>query len=116
MDANDKSLLLAIFKRTAYGRQNARNKQTFTWMLWDTKEPTSAQERTFRLMVESLVNDDGEPICSHPDFGYWYADSLNDADPALADFQSRETALRERRQKLEKNLVAAYGGQMEMRL
>lgn len=111
MNDSDKAKLLAIFKQHAYSSRNARLKTTFTWMLWDAKEPTSAQERTFRLMVEELVQD-GEPICSHPDFGYWYAESLTDAQPAIADGRSRVAKISERVNRLEKNLLAKYGGQM----
>jgi len=111
MNENEKAKLLAIFKRSAYGSEHARKKQTFTWMLWDAKDPSSAQERNFRLMVDALV-EEGEPICSHPDFGYWYAANLNDGNPAIADLTSRETAIRTRRTKLEDNLTKHYGGQM----
>lgn len=113
MNKNEKAKLLHLFKNHAYGSENARNKATFTWMLWNAKEPTSAQERNFRLMVDALV-EEGEPICSHPDFGYWYARDLTDGNPAIADLTSRETAVRERRQKLERNLTTHYGGQMRL--
>jgi hypothetical protein len=111
MNENEKAKLLAIFKRSAYGSQNARHKSTFTWMLWDKKNPSSAEERNFRLLVEALV-EEGEPICSHPDFGYWYARDLDDGDAAIADLTSRETAIRTRRQRLETNLSKHYGGQI----
>lgn len=114
MNASEKAKLLSIFKQHAYGSHNARNKNTFTWMLWNTKEPSTAQERNFRLMVEELVVQDGEPICSHPDFGYWYAASLNDGDPAIADGRSRVAKINERVNKLEKNLIQKYGGQLGM--
>ena len=87
MDTNEKAKLLYLFRQHAYGSENARLKTTFTWMLWNVKEPSSAQERNFRLMVEELIQD-GEPICSHPDYGYWYASSISDADPAVADTQT----------------------------
>lgn len=113
MDKNDKSKLLYLFKTHAHGIENARLKTTFTWMLWDVKEPSSAQERNFRLMVEELIQE-GEPICSHPDYGYWYASSISDANPAVADTQSRINKLYERKNKLETNLIAKYGGQIGM--
>ena len=70
-------------------------------------------ERTFRLMAEELVSD-GEPICSHPDFGYWYAAGMEDGDAALADLRSRENKLRQRRCRLEENIHKAYGQQMAL--
>lgn len=103
---DDKAKLLEVFKANAYGRDQAKNKDFFCVRL-------DLHERTFRLMAEELVKD-GEPICSHPDFGYWYAASVEDGDAALADLRSRENKLRERRSKLEKNIHRAYGQQLAL--
>lgn len=99
--------LLDLFKEYANGMENAKNKTFFCAMLGHV------HERNFRALAEELVMD-GEPICSHPDFGYWYAESIEDGDAALADLKSRETKLRERRTKLERNIYQVYGGQRTM--
>lgn len=114
----DKQRLLDLFLTQFYGNHRAGNKREFLKALYGEKAANNesynnTHDRAFRLMIDALI-DEGYPICSTSGDGYWYASSLHDGEPSIAEGMSRAQAIRERAQKLEQNLITHYGGQMEM--
>lgn len=114
----DKQRLLNLFLTQFYGNIKAGKKRDFLKELYgqgaaNNESYNNTHDRAFRLMVDALI-DEGYPICSSSGDGYWYASSLRDGEASVAEGMSRAQAIRERAQKLEKNLTTHFGGQMEM--
>ena len=77
------------------------------------KSYNNQYDRSLRAMIEELIQG-GQPICSSPTDGYWYAASLEDGLPAADRAKSRALTQLHNAERLEKNIVETYGGQMSL--
>lgn len=111
----DKAKLLFLFRTRFCGQEKAGKKRDFLKHLYGenvagNESYNNSHDRAFRIMVDELI-EDGEPICSSSGDGYWYGISIGDGMPSVKEGYSRASAIRERADKLEKNLLEKYGGQ-----
>ena len=77
------------------------------------KSYNNQYDRSLRAMIEELVQG-GEPICSSPTAGYWYAASLEDGLPAAEQSRARAMTQLSNANRLTENIKKAYGGQLAM--
>ena len=77
------------------------------------KSYNNQYDRSLRAMIEELVQG-GEPICSSPTAGYWYAASLEDGLPAAEQSKARAMTQLSNANRLTENIKKAYGGQLAM--
>ena len=77
------------------------------------KSYNNQYDRSLRAMIEELIQD-GEPICSSPTAGYWYAASLEDGLPAAEQSKARAMTQLGNANRLAENIKKAYGGQFAM--
>ena len=77
------------------------------------KSYNNQYDRSLRAMIEELIQN-GQPICSSPTDGYWYAASLEDGLPAADRAKSRATTQLHNALRLKKNILETYGGQMSL--
>ena len=77
------------------------------------KSYNNQYDRSLRSMIEELIQG-GQPICSSPTDGYWYAASLEDGLPAAERAYSRATTQLHNALRLKKNIIETYGGQMSL--
>jgi hypothetical protein len=74
---------------------------------------SSSNNRRARMAMDELV-DEGTPICSNSNDGYWLAGSWQEVDEAAGELQSRIEKLSSRRKKLMDNAAREFGGQKGM--
>ena len=77
------------------------------------KSYNNQYDRSLRAMIEELIQG-GQPICSSPTDGYWYAASLEDGLPAAERAYSRAMTQLYNAARLKKNILETYGGQMSL--
>ena len=77
------------------------------------KSYNNQYDRSLRAMIEELIQG-GQPVCSSPTDGYWYAASLEDGLPAAERAYSRATTQLHNALRLKKNILETYGGQMSL--
>ena len=114
----EKQRLLNLFLTQFCGNHRAGKKRDFLKAMYGNgvasdESYNNSHDRAFRLMVDALI-EDGYPICSSSGDGYWYGTSITDGMASVKEGYSRANAIRERADKLEKNLLEKYGGQFGM--
>ena len=77
------------------------------------KSYNNQYDRSLRAMIEELIQG-GQPICSSPTDGYWYAASPEDGLPAAERAYSRAMTQLYNAARLKKNILETYGGQMSL--
>ena len=77
------------------------------------KSYNNQYDRSLRAMIEELIQG-GQPICSSPTDGYWYAASLEDGLPAAEQSRARAMTQLSNANRLTENIKKAYGGQLAM--
>lgn len=74
------------------------------------KDPKT-YKRTVRLALDSLVREQGIPVCFESGRGYHLAASIEDARTAAAELYSRSAATRTKADTLIANAIELFGGQ-----
>lgn len=115
-DANDKARLLAFMRTYHVGKDKAAKKREILSYLYSADAANNESynnilDRKLRKMIEELINE-GAPICSSAQCGYWYAASLDDGMASVTENKSRALTQLANVGKLEKNILNEYGGQM----
>ena len=117
-NTENRARLLHILKHRHVGQSNAAKKADLLLEMWGAdaakdKSYNNQYDRSLRSMIEDLVGE-GHPVCSSPSNGYWYAASLEDGLPAAEQSKARALTQLGNAERLHKNIVAMYGGQMSL--
>lgn len=113
-DDNDKARLLTFMRNYHTGKNKAAKKREILAYLYGSSVANDESynnilDRKLRKMIEELINE-GAPICSSAQCGYWYAANLNDGLESVAENKSRALTQLANVSKLEKNILNEYGG------
>ena len=114
----NRARLLHLLKSRHTGQAQSAKKSELLTEMWGAdasadKSYNNQYDRSLRAMIEELIQN-GQPICSSPNDGYWYAASLEDGLPAADRAKSRALTQLRNAERLEKNIVETYGGQMSL--
>ena len=114
----NRARLLHLLKSRHTGQAQSAKKSELLTEMWGAdasadKSYNNQYDRSLRAMIEELVQD-GEPICSSPTAGYWYAASLEDGLPAAEQSKARAMTQLGNANRLAENIKKAYGGQFAM--
>lgn len=114
----NRARLLYLLKSRHTGQGQSAKKSELLTEMWGAdatadKSYNNQYDRSLRAMIEELVQG-GEPICSSPTAGYWYAASLEDGLPAAEQSRARAMTQLSNANRLTENIKKAYGGQLAM--
>jgi len=115
-DGKEKERLLTFMRSYHVGKGSAAKKREILAHLYGSEAANNESynnilDRKLRKMIEELINE-GSPICSSAQCGYWYAANLNDGMESVTENKSRAMTQLANVTKLEKNILKEYGGQM----
>ena len=114
----NRARLLYILTHRHVGQSKAVKKADLLVEMFGTEAATDKSynnqyDRSLRAMIEELIQG-GQPICSSPTDGYWFAASLEDGLPAAERAHARATTQLHNAMRLKKNILETYGGQMSL--
>ena len=117
-NTENRARLLYLLKSRHTGQGQSAKKSELLTEMWGAdatadKSYNNQYDRSLRSMIEDLVGE-GHPVCSSPSNGYWYAASLEDGLPAAEQSKARALTQLGNAERLHKNIVAMYGGQMSL--
>jgi hypothetical protein len=70
-------------------------------------------DRSFRQLKAELI-DAGEPICSHPAYGYWYAANYQEGEESAQELEKKARDMLKEAKRTRENCSRVFGSQMDL--